>query len=153
VVVDGAQGFCHAPSQLDVGYCDFYLAGCHKWLRAYHPMAIGFCGRKRAEGLLQRVVKEMTEAGELNDPLLHFSSQRERGVKEHFSETVSLSPLFSCAGAVAESLKNAPSLEEQFKTLVEHGRELEEASSKCGWTILTPHDSLRTGILLIKKPK
>ncbi|MEJ7640496.1 MAG: OpgC domain-containing protein [Singulisphaera sp.] len=25
--------------------CDFYLAGCHKWLRSGQPLGLGFCPR------------------------------------------------------------------------------------------------------------
>jgi len=74
VVVDGAQGFCHAPAELELGYCDFYLAGCHKWLRAYEPMGLGFCGRESSQGFVKSVCDEMMESGELDDPLLHFTS-------------------------------------------------------------------------------
>src|SRR5713101_1691644 len=79
VVVDGAQGFCHAQVELDLGYCDFFLAGSHKWLQGFHPMGIGFCGLESSQGFVKSVCNEMMADGELDDPLLHFTSWMEKG--------------------------------------------------------------------------
>ena len=44
-VVDGAQAFENVPLELEADYCDFMIAGCHKWLCAHTPMGVGFLGR------------------------------------------------------------------------------------------------------------
>lgn len=150
VVVDGSQAFCHAPEELREGVCDLYLAGCHKWLRAYHPMGVAFApGASSRESVLSSC-DELLATGTIDDPLLRFTGRREVGVRDRFTETVSLMPLFSCAAAVAESLEEAPDAAGRFTGLVEGARKLEEASRGSGWTPLVPHASLRTGILLLR---
>jgi selenocysteine lyase/cysteine desulfurase len=149
VVVDGAQGFCHAPAELEHGYCDFFLAGCHKWLRAYQPMGLGFCGRESAQDFIQSVCNEMMAAGELDDPLLHFTSWMNEGTRKHFTETVSLGPLFSCAAAVEEALDRTINGRNPFSDLVRTARKLEHVSLGTGWVPLVSHDQLRSGILLL----
>jgi len=44
VVIDGAQALGHAPADFSVEYCDFYLAGSHKWLQNAYPMGLGSAG-------------------------------------------------------------------------------------------------------------
>jgi hypothetical protein len=151
VVIDGAQGFCHAEAELDVGYCDFFLAGCHKWLRAYHPMGLGFCGRESSRSIVKSVCSEMMEAGELEDPLLHFTSWMEAGTRKRFTETVSLAPLFSCAGAANEVLDRSTTASGHFSGLLSTARKLNEISLGTGWTPVVPHEELRSGILLLRK--
>src|SRR5579885_938746 len=53
VVVDGAQAFCHVPVHLDEGCCDLYLAGCHKWLGACHPLGIAVLGRRESRAFIE----------------------------------------------------------------------------------------------------
>jgi hypothetical protein len=150
VVVDGSQAFCHAAENLFEGACDLYLAGCHKWLRAYHPMGVAFAPRAGSREEVLSTCEELLGRGELDDPLLRFTSRREAGVRDRFTETVSLMPLFTCAAAVAESLESAPRATERHSELVEGTLKLEEASSGTGWAPLVSHASLRTGILLLR---
>ena len=150
VVVDGAQGFCHAPAELQQGHCDFFLASCHKWLRAYHPMGLGVCGRESSQGFVKSVCNEMMEAGEMDDPLLQFTSWMEEGTRKHFTETVCLVPLFSCAAAAEEALVRTTNGKNPFSDLVGIARKLELVPLGTGWTPLVPHDELRSGILLFR---
>jgi hypothetical protein len=150
VVVDGAQGFCHAPAELERGYCDFFLASCHKWLRAYHPMGLGVCGRESSQGFIKSVCNEMMEAGEMDDPLLQFTSWMEEGTRKHFTETVSLVPLFSCAAAAEEALDRTTNGQNSLSDLVGVARKLEQVSLGTGWVPLLSHDELRTAILLLR---
>jgi selenocysteine lyase/cysteine desulfurase len=78
VVLDGAQDFCHVSADLRNEYCDLYLAGSHKWLRAYHPMGLGFYGHRRSRSYIETVLAHLLGNGELDDPLLSFSGQLER---------------------------------------------------------------------------
>ncbi|MGH7193204.1 MAG: aminotransferase class V-fold PLP-dependent enzyme, partial [Candidatus Saccharimonadales bacterium] len=77
VVIDGAQDFCHASADLNHEYCDLYLAGCHKWLGAFHPMGLGFYGRRRSVGMVETLLGKLLASGELDDPLLRFTTQIE----------------------------------------------------------------------------
>ena len=75
VVIDGAQEFCHVSADLRNDFCDLYLAGCHKWLQAYHPMGLAFYGRRRSQFIIETALKDLVTAGQLDDPLLRFSKQ------------------------------------------------------------------------------
>jgi hypothetical protein len=152
VVVDGAQAFCHAPAELELGYCDLFLAGCHKWLRAYHPMGLAFCGRQNSKDFVKSVCKEAMEAGDLDDPLLHFTSWIEQGTRKRFTETVSLTSLFSCAAAAKEALTRTTTGSAHFAHLVRKASVLEEISFATGWRPVVPHDQLRSGIVLLNNP-
>ena len=74
VVIDAAQAVNHVPLHDTAKHADFLIAGTHKWIRAYHPMGLGFCCRPRAERLIGETFHEMLQRGELDDPLLQFTS-------------------------------------------------------------------------------
>jgi hypothetical protein len=144
VVVDGAQEFCHTPGRLETEYCDLYLTGCHKWLGAHNPMGIGFCGRPRARGVIDTIAAAMTDAGDLDDPLLRFSAQLETNVT-CVTETVNLLPLFTARAAV-EDARTA----DTFCRRTENMRAAADLARTCGWHPLLPDESLRSGILLVQ---
>ncbi len=150
MVVDGSQEFCHAPVDLDGAYCDFYIAGCHKWLRAYHPMGLGFCGRPSEQRFVTGICNHMMEEGSLDDPLLRFTAKWERGTEDAFSETVSLSPLFPCAAAIAEFREQIVCPEKRFAQLVQSTQRMEAICRSTSWAPLVPHSSMRSGILLVQ---
>src|SRR5262249_15476470 len=105
VVVDGAQALAHVP--IDLQGSDVYLAGCHKWLGAGHPLGLAFHPRPRSREFLRNVAEDMLADGDMNDPLLLFTVQLENRRLEPFSETVSLAGLFSCAAAAVTEMDNS----------------------------------------------
>jgi selenocysteine lyase/cysteine desulfurase len=150
-VVDGAQAFSHVPADLKLGDFDFYLAGCHKWLRAYHPMGVGFSCRQRSEELVRETLSEMMREGDLDDPLLRFTEKRERGEKEQYSETVSLSPLLASAGASAEFLQDWGFVRERFSSLIAKASQIAKAALGTGFVPVLPHPDLRSGVVLLRE--
>jgi Aminotransferase class-V len=149
VVIDGAQDFCHVSADLRNEYCDLYLAGCHKWLGAYHPMGLGFYGRRRSRSVIETLLSQLLRAGELNDPLLQFSTRLEAGAQDDVGETVNLSSLFSCQGAVAD----APGMGRPTSLLTSRLENQDQAAGvaeSTGWRPLLPCPALRTGILLLE---
>lgn len=98
VVLDGAQELNHVPTDLGPEHCDLYLAGCHTWLGGFHPMGLGFYGKRRSRNVIDTVLANMTAEGSIDDPLLGYSGQVETGTPARRSETVSLVPLFCCHG-------------------------------------------------------
>src|SRR5205823_6091421 len=88
--------------------------------------------------------------GELDDPLLHFTSWMEEGTRKQFTETVSLGPLFSCAAAVEEARDTTATGRDHFADLVGSARKLEEISLGTGWLSVVAHDQLRSGMLLLR---
>jgi hypothetical protein len=106
VGIDGAQEFCHMEPQASTEYCDIYLAGCHKWLAGYHPMGVATYGHRRSRDYVNGMLRNLLNAGKLDDPLLRLTDQIEAGTTTKYYETVNLSALFTCQAAVAEISKS-----------------------------------------------
>jgi selenocysteine lyase/cysteine desulfurase len=144
VAVDGAQGFCHTPGQLETEYCDLYLTGCHKWMRAYHPMGLGFYGRPRSCKAINAIRADMTKTGALDDPLLRFAALLE-ACETGVTETVNLLPLFTTRGAVEDARLDGATFHR-----AENMRVAVEVARTTGWRPLLPDEPLRSGILLLE---
>lgn len=149
-VVDGAQAVNHIPLGLAAGYCDLLLTGCHKWLRAYHPLGLAFCCHAATENHIRQTCADMRRRRELDDPLLAFSSQLETGERENFSETVNLGPMFTAAAAVRRMLASPRAKRAEFASQVDNADRVAERASSAGWRPMRPADPMRSGILLLE---
>lgn len=103
VAVDGAQALGHIPLQLADMPCDIFLAGCHKWLRAYQPLGLAFFGRRATSQFIEHTRHRLPIDAVIDDPLLSFNERLRTGNGSSFSETVNLSPLFTCHGALLDA--------------------------------------------------
>jgi hypothetical protein len=148
VVVDGAQAFSHVPEPSN--RMDFYLAGCHKWLRAGHPLGIAFAPLPGSAGFLRATQEQMLRTGELDDPLLSFTDGLEDEKLESFTETVDVTPLFPSATAVSDSGAASQFLFDTLEARVDNAEILSEFARSVGWRPLLPDLALRTGILLLE---
>jgi selenocysteine lyase/cysteine desulfurase len=152
VVVDGAQAFCHVPLNLAADFCDFFIAGCHKWLRAYQPMGLGFYGRRGSREDVDATLQRMLASGDLDDPLLALSEDLECGRVSQFGETVNLAPLFTCRGAVDDALAAEQGVESNFEVRLANAEEFVEVARTAGWNVLQPQPEFRSGIVLLRSP-
>jgi len=150
VVVDGAQAFCHVPVHLDEGCCDLYLAGCHKWLGACHPLGIAVLGRRESRAFIEAAAAVLVRRGVLDDPLLRFSYQLEAGLLDGTTETVGLAPLFSCQGAATDALGKGPPARAALPCRVRNAAATADLALASGWCPLLPPPESRTGILLLQ---
>jgi hypothetical protein len=150
VVIDGAQEFGHLPGDLGQDCCDLYLTGVHKWFRAYNPLGVAFYGRARSRQFIETLVAQGLTSGQLDDPLLRFTTQLETGALDGTTETVNLAPLFSCQGATEDALGRPASLQEIGSTRQVNRRRLSSVALMAGWRPLVPCSSLQTGILLLQ---
>jgi hypothetical protein len=144
VVVDGAQELNHIPTDLSHESCDLYLAGTHKWLGGFHPMGIGFYGRRQSRGMIDTGLARLRELRVIDDPLLRFSTQIETGRVDSTTETVSLMPLFSCHGAVSDAVRSCRFIRNTGIPLVS------SLAMQSGWSPLLPQPELQTSILLLQ---
>lgn len=147
VVIDGAQDFCHTPSMLSSEHCDLYLAGCHKWLGGYYPMGLAFYGRSRSAEWVEKVLQQMLCDGELDDPLLRFSSQLETDSLDGCTETVNLGSLFSCFGA---SLDTAQERESGFQERRANAEAVVALSQETDWRLRSPSPELQSAVVLLE---
>ena len=150
VVVDGAQAVNHTPLMVTAPHCDFLVAGCHKWLQAYHPMGLGFCCRPRADCAMADVSREMTERGQLDDPLLSFTRELENGRCGAFSETVNLAPLFTAAAAVSRIWQSPLGRNKAFDLQLANANRVAEVADLTGWQPVRPTIPMQSGILLLQ---
>ena len=146
VVIDGAQDFCHTPTKLNTQHCDLYLAGCHKWLGGYYPMGLAFYGRRRSADSIENVLQQMVSVGELDDPLLRFSSQLETDSLDGCTETVNLGPLFSCYGA---SIDTAEERESVFQERRANAEAVAELSKETDWRLVSPSPEFQSAVVML----
>ena len=104
VVIDGAQAIGQVPLDLAGDYCDLFLAGCHKWLRAFTPLGIGYFGHPHSVEYIQHSLARWLRSGDIDDPLLAFTRELLSGDAQPFGETVSVSPLITCDAATQDAL-------------------------------------------------
>ncbi len=145
-VVDGAQGFCHTPFSVADAACDFYIGGAHKWLRAWHPMGFGFCGRPETKSFIAATLAEMIRDGELDDPLLNLTHEVLDGISKPIGETVNLGPLFSCQGA----LEDVPDCQSDMERKLAVAARIRESATGTRWRVLTPAPEFRSGAVLFE---
>lgn len=150
VVIDGAQDFCHTSADLSNEYCDLYLAGAHKWLQGFHPMGLGFYGRRRSRGRIETLLSHLLSTGDLDDPLLRLTSQLESGPLDGETETVNLIPLFTCQGAATDALQQPSALPVFLRQRQENLSQAASVAESCGWKSIVPAKPFRTGILLLQ---
>lgn len=153
VVVDGAQTFCHAPFSLRSGVCDIFIAGCHKWLRSYHPMGIAIAGRKRSHDIVARYAKSAISSFDIDDPLLRFTQQLESNSADGYSETVNITSMLSCRSALQDRLVEAVNGRQTPTIRRWNADGVASAVDGTGWSPLRPTESLRTGILLLQNQR
>ena len=147
VFIDAAQAFCHVSLDDSISVADFIVFGSHKWMRAGQPMGIGLPGNHAAQQLISKTLQSISNTGSDLDPLLQFSEQLDGGSLNGHSETVNLTPLFSCSAAAVVHIEHAQINE---ATLDDH---LDSAirgipTSLSHWSPVLPHDTLRSGISL-----
>jgi hypothetical protein len=148
VVIDGSQAFCHTPGPA-AGSFDLLLAGCHKWLGAFNPLGVGFGGRRRSWGYIQNAADGLALEGTIDDPLFALLRNLEAGTTRPFSETVSLSCLFTARAAGADFREHRAGAE-AFQTLLGNAGRLAETASGSGWAPLAVETSVRSGIALLR---
>jgi selenocysteine lyase/cysteine desulfurase len=150
VVIDAAQAVNHVPLHATARHSDFMIAGCHKWLRAYHPMGFGFCCRSSAEELMADSFSEMLQSGDVDDPLLRFSWELETGACEPFSETVNLAPLFTVTAAVERIWHSRLGRHEKHASQLANTDQVADLAKHTPWRPVRPTGPMRSGILLLR---
>ena len=153
VVVDAAQALNHAPPQLHRDYCDFLVAGSHKWLHAYQPMGFGFCCRQYSEAFIVDTARQMIADRQLDDPLFRFTNQMESEAVQPFSETVNVGPMFTAMAAAGRAISTRQVKRTEFNVQRKNADRLALGAARVGWRLVRPKPELRTGILLLEAQK
>lgn len=150
VVVDGAQAVNHVPLAMAADYCDLLLTGCHKWLRAYHPLGLAFCPRDSSRRVISDTCRAMYASEDLDDPLLRFLHELDDRNADRFSETVNLAPLITAGAAVREVFGSRLSRRDELESKIHDTNCASEEAARSSWRPIRPAESLRSGIVLLE---
>ena len=96
-------------------------------------MGLGFYGRRRSRARIETLLKHLLASGEIEDPLLRFTRQLETATLDADTETVNLIPLFTCRGAAAEAVEQAPTLASCFAQRQRNLTLAALTAESCGW--------------------
>lgn len=145
VLTDAAQALGHVPLDGVCRVSDCLIAGCHKWVRAYHPLGIGIVGRERHASKLRRDLASQRTG----DPLFGFLDSLESDRLSGHLETVNLTPLFSCQGAIQgpEGLDAAA-----FAQRLRNGELVRDFAAQLGWNPIVVDKPMLSGIQLLDIP-
>jgi len=144
-VIDAAQKLAHVPADLSAGVCDFYFAGCHKWLGGYQPLGLAvFSNPVTAEGLLRAAVDDVR-----GDPLLQFLDQPEHRWTAGW-ETLNFSPLFTAWGALRDFHTRPMTPQQRFRVRCANARRVGRLAELSGWRAVWSGYPARSGILLLR---
>jgi selenocysteine lyase/cysteine desulfurase len=149
IVVDGSQALGHAPVDLSETPCDFYLGGCHKWLGSPLPLGIAFCPNPTTRPHIDNDFSGLIARGKLDDPLLAFLQCLEEGKHRRFTETVNLSPLFACRGALEDHAGNGP-VASLFARRQANAKLVRRIAPMTGWTPLVPDEEFSSACVLLR---
>lgn len=149
VVIDGSQAFGQMPLDLSRVPCDFYLGGCHKWLGSHLPLGIGFCPNSATLADVLAACSEFLDRDTLDDPLLAFLRSIEAGRQRRFTETVNLSPLFSCRGALEDQFIEGP-VAGRFRRRLGNSDLVRRIARMTGWIPLVPSGEFRSASALLQ---
>jgi len=148
VVVDGAQALAHVPLSLNEIDCDFFIAGCHKWLGAFHPLGLGFFGHPRSSDDIRKFIRNVVRHRIVDDPLLCFTEELENGATSRFGETVNVSPMLTAQGAINDC--DPDGISTTLSRRITNADRLLARISGLAWRPRLPVDELRSGILLLQ---
>ena len=151
VAIDGAQALGHVPPELKDNYCDIFIAGCHKWLRAYLPMGVAIYGRPETRGYITSSLSRWRSEGWLDDPLLAFMEQLTSGHWKSFGETVQLPPLFTANAACLDAGRIPAARQECIRPA--NRLLLRHLTIDTRWRMIEPHALLGTRIALLKQSR
>jgi hypothetical protein len=144
-VIDGAQAFRHVPLELDRDYCDFMVAGCHKWLCAHNPMGLGILGRNSSRDFITASITRWLKNRTVDDPLMVYSQELITGEHFPFGETAPILPLLTANAATVDALKSATEM-----SLEATRRNVIDCVRQAGWNVLSPQSDYASRILLTR---
>ncbi len=113
-------------------------------------MGLAFYGRRRSRFIIETVVRHCLASGDLDDPLLRFTTQLESDALDARTETVNLACLFSCQGAVTDALEHVRTPSHSLPRRLESLGPAAGASAASAWRPLLPQEVFRSGILLLQ---
>ncbi|MBC7816281.1 MAG: hypothetical protein IAG10_05255 [Planctomycetaceae bacterium] len=150
VAIDAAQAIGHIPLSSDIECSDLAIAGTHKWLGGYLPLGLAFLNNERTRSQIIATNRAMQSDEGLDDPLLAFLTDLETGSLRQHTETVNLTPLLTCCGALHEFDGQECGLEELLHYQLTNAEVVRSLAGAAGWRPLLSASDQRTGIVLMQ---
>jgi predicted nuclease of predicted toxin-antitoxin system len=147
VAVDGAQAINHVPIRLASDYCDFLVAGCHKWLHSFTPMGVGFFGRRQTVDYIESSLARWSNQRIIDDPLLTFTRELESGRARRFGESVVVSPMITANAAITDAVSEPENVE-----VISENRRTIGSIVTCDedWSRLSAGDEATSRIMMLR---
>lgn len=141
IAIDGSQAMGQAPIDLGHVPCDMFFGGCHKWIGGHLPLGVAFFPRWSAAPAATWEC--------LRDPLSSFLQGLESLRPPRFTETVNVSPLLSCRGAL-EDLAHGEDQATAFQRRRTRAGKIVRIGQMAGWTPLRPDDDFHSAAILLQ---
>lgn len=150
VVTDAAQALGHVPLATDLQVSDLVLAGTHKWLGGYLPLGLAFLSHCRSCDGVIATCQRMRDNEEIDDPLLDFLMSLESDTLQPHTETVNLSPLLTCCGALANFQAADQQVDVTLRQQLPNAHEIRWHAETVGWQPMLAESDQRTGIVSLR---
>lgn len=150
VVTDAAQAIGHVPLSSDIEVSDLVMAGTHKWLGGYLPLGLAFLTNQRSCHDMIATCERIRANEEWDDPLLDFLTDLESDSLRQHTETVNLTPLLTCCGALESFARPEQRVDVTLPHQLANADEVRSLAEAVGWQPLLAATDQRTGIVLLR---
>lgn len=149
LAIDGAQALGHIPMGIRSLGCDVFLAGCHKWVRAYNPLGLALLSNPESQAKLSAFARRAVATRVIDDPLQRMLMELDVGSPSRYGETVNLLPLFTCAGALRDLLRGGCDMASVLTRRLQNADCFRTFVDFDAWRIVSPAQEMRSGICLV----
>lgn len=150
VAIDAAQAIGHVPLLSDIKGSDLVIAGTHKWFGGYLPLGLAFLSNEQTRKEIVETSERMRANEDLDDPLLDFQADLEFGSLRTHTETVNLTPLLTCSGALQDFTRPDGRVEVSLRHQLTNAETIRTLAEANGWQPLLSASDQRTGIVLLQ---
>jgi selenocysteine lyase/cysteine desulfurase len=150
VATDAAQAIGHVPLLNDLAASDLVIAGTHKWLGGYLPLGLAFLCNEQTRKEIVETSERMRANEDLDDPLLDFLTDMEFGSLRTHTETVNLTPLMTCCGALQDFTCPNGRVEMSLRQQLTNAEAIRTLAEVNGWKPMLSVTDQRTGIVLLQ---
>ena len=131
-------------------YCDIFLSGTQKWLRAYLPLSVACSARTQSHELINDTIRQCRHDGLLEDPLLDFSRAVGQYDFQAFGETVNVTPLITAAAALDQATRSRRRIADRWERRLANARPFIDIVTPCQWDHFDVCSTMRTGAVLVQ---
>lgn len=150
VATDAAQAIGQVPLLNDLEASDLVIAGTHKWLGGYLPLGLAFLSNEQTRKEIVETSERMRANEDLDDPLLDFLTDLEFGSLRTHTETVNLTPLLTCCGALQDFTRPNRRVDVSLRHQLTNANAIRTLAEANGWKPLLSAADQRTGIVLLQ---